>query len=86
MTSYRVTYLDTSLPWRTVSDSRGKTLTFTANTDRNTAVTNSMPDGVVATSVRLYPYWWKGRHVSMRFMVQGCDFVGKWLAANYVCK
>ena len=76
VTSYTVTYADSSGNWHSVTDSSGNTLPFTANTDRNTAVTNSMPDGVVASNVRLWPVTWNGR-VSMRFMVQGCDYVGK---------
>ena len=74
VTSYTVTYAHSSGNWGDVTDTTGNTLTFTANTDRSTAVTNSMPDGVVATNVRLWPVTWKG-HVSMRIMVQGC--VGK---------
>ena len=73
VTSYRVTYRDASGAWLAVIDSIGS-VTFTANTDRSTAVTNSMPDGVVAANVRLWPMTWNG-HVSMRIMVKGC--VGK---------
>ena len=76
VTSYRVTYRDSSGAWRAVTDSTGRSVMFTANTDRNTRVTNSMPDGVVATNVRLWPVTWNGR-ISMRFLVQGCDYVGK---------
>ena len=77
VTSYKVTYRDASDVWNAVTDSTGRnTRVFTANTDRNTHVTNDMPDGVVAVRVRLKPVTWSG-HLSMRFMVQGCDYVGK---------
>ena len=77
VTSYRVTYADSSgANWRDVTDSTGNIVTFTANIDRRIQVTNSMPDGVVATNVRLWPVTWNGR-ISMRFLVQGCDYVGK---------
>ena len=76
VTSYLVMYDHDPSNWYFVTDSTGRTKEFTANTDRNTAVSNSMPDGIVATKVRLRPVSWN-RRVSMRFMVQGCDFVGK---------
>ena len=78
VTSYRMTYADASGTWHDVTESTGNTRVFTANTDRNTAVTNSMPDGLVSTNVRLWPVTWNGR-VAMRFLVQGCDYVGEWL-------
>ena len=76
VTSYIVVYRHPSGTVHSVKGSNGRAFQFKANTDRNTAVTNSMPDGVVATNVRLWPVTWNG-HVSMCFMVQGCDYVGK---------
>ena len=85
VTSYTVAYTDDSgASWHNVTDSSGSnTMTFTANTDKSTAVTNSMPDGVVATSVRLWPVTWN-RRIAMRLMVQGCDYVGE--CRLFVCK
>ena len=71
-----MTYAAASDNWRDVTDSTGNTLTFTANGDRNTPVTNDMPERFAATDVRLWPVAWYG-HVSMRFMVHGCKFAGK---------
>ena len=76
VTSYQVAYRDASGTWQSVKHTNNRRISFRANTDRNTRVTNSMPDGVVATKVRLWPVSWN-RRVSMRFLVQGCDFVAK---------
>ena len=72
VTSYYVSYADSS-GWRDITHPTGSTLTFTANTDSNTAVTNSIPGEIVATSVVLWPITWNA-HVSLRFLVQGCDY------------
>ena len=84
VTSYTVAYSDDAgATWYDVTDSSGNTLKFTANSDRSTHVTNSMPDGVVATNVRLWPVTWN-RRIAMRLMVQGCDYVGE--CRLFVCK
>ena len=75
VTSYLVMYDHDPSNWYFVTDSTGRTMMFTANTDRSTRVTNSMPHRIDATLIRLYPLTYHG-HRSMRFMVRGCDYVG----------
>ena len=48
---------------------------YTANSDANTRVENALPDGLVATHLRIYPVQWHN-YPSMRAEVVTCDATG----------
>ena len=48
---------------------------FTANSDRDTKVVNTMSPNLIAISIRLRPVTWNNR-ISMRWAVDGCDYTG----------
>ena len=48
---------------------------FTANSDRDTKVVNTMSPNLIAISIRLRPVTWNNL-ISMRWAVDGCDYTG----------
>ena len=61
--------------WEYVRNDRNVALTFPANTDQNTRVTNELPAGLIARYIRLYLLTYHG-HTSMRVEVMGCRVTG----------
>ena len=58
-------------------------LVYTANSDQNTRVKNALPDGLVATRLRIYPVQWHN-YPSMRAEVVTCAAKGTpcWAGAS----
>ena len=54
---------------------------YTANSDQNTRVENALPDGLLATRMRIYPQSWHG-HPSMRAEVVTCTVTGAYSATS----
>ena len=54
---------------------------YTANSDQNTRVENALPDGLIATRMRIYPQSWHG-HPSMRAEVVTCTVTGAYSATS----
>ena len=74
VTSYTVDYgFEDSL--LTVLNAFYDTVVYTANSDQNTRVENALPDGMVATRLRIYPVQWHN-YPSMRAEVVTCVVKG----------
>ena len=69
--SYTLETSSTGNEWTPVDSGR----VYTGNSDRNTKRVNYLPYVTVATSIRLRPVTWNG-HISMRWAVDGCDYIG----------
>ena len=80
VTSYTVDYgFEDSL--LTVLNAFYDTVVYTANSDQNTRVENALPDGLIATRMRIYPQSWHG-HPSMRAEVVTCTVTGAYSATS----
>ena len=82
VTSYTVDYgFEDSL--LTVLNAFYDPVVYTANSDQNTRVENALPDGLIATRMRIYPQSWHG-HPSMRAEVVTCAAKGTpcWAGAS----
>ena len=71
-TSYSVEVSTDGSSWDPVRDTDGSVLTFAGNTDRNTHVSNSLPDGLTARFVRVNILGNAGSIPVLRLGVMGC--------------
>ena len=77
MKKYQLSYSPDDVTWTDVLDSSGNVKTFTANTNRNSPVTNTLTPPVAARFVRLHPVVLKGRKAAMRWDLSG--FIGQYI-------
>ncbi|XP_072170354.1 uncharacterized protein [Diadema setosum] len=73
--TYTVSYSEDGNTFTPILDCNGDAKTFTANTDRNTKVTNRFARSVLARFIRILPATWNN-HISMRFELLGKGPVG----------
>ncbi|XP_078659901.1 lymphocyte antigen 75-like isoform X2 [Branchiostoma floridae x Branchiostoma belcheri] len=81
VTSFKLRLSTDGNTWTTVMDVASGTSQdkiFTANTDRDTEVTNLLDAPVSTRFVRFWPWTWRN-HISMRVEVLGCDNSGQFM-------
>ena len=75
VTRYTLSYSDDAVSWTSITDNVGNTVVYTANSDSDTAVENTLPAPIVVRYFRLNVVSWD-QHISLRWGVNGC-FVGE---------